>query len=148
VRSEREYPAHPLVGVGALIHDRDGRVLLIMRKFEPNKGRWSLPGGLLETGETLLEAGRREVREEVGVEIAVEKLFQVSEEIIRDTEGKTRFHFILVDFLASLDPEGAAIVLNDESESFVWSKPEDIKGLDVSENTKRIVEKYLIESGH
>jgi 8-oxo-dGTP diphosphatase len=148
MRSEREYPAHPLVGVGALIHDRNGRVLLIKRKFEPNKGRWSLPGGLLETGETLLEAGRREVREEVGVEIAVEKLFQVSEEIIRDPEGKTRFHFILVDFLASLDPEGAAIVLNDESESFVWSKPEDIKGLDVSENTKRIVEKYLIESGH
>jgi 8-oxo-dGTP diphosphatase len=148
MRSEREYPAHPLVGVGALIHDRDGQVLLIRRKFEPNKGRWSLPGGLLETGETLLEAGRREVREEVGVEIAVEKLFQVSEEIIRDPEGKTRFHFILVDFLASLDPEGAAIVLNDESESFAWSKPEDIKGLDVSENTKRIVEKYLIESGH
>jgi hypothetical protein len=59
-----------------------------------------------------------------------------------------RFHFILVDFLASLDPEGATIVLNEESESFVWSKPEDIKGLDVSENTQWIVEKYLIESGH
>jgi 8-oxo-dGTP diphosphatase len=148
MRSDREYPAHPLVGVGALIHDRDGRVLLIKRKFEPNKGRWSLPGGLLETGEALLEAGRREVREEVGVDIVVEKLFQVSEEIIRDSEGKTRFHFILVDFLASLDPEGTTIVLNEESESFVWSKPEDIKGPDVSENTKRIVEKYLIESRH
>jgi 8-oxo-dGTP diphosphatase len=148
MRGDREYPAHPLVGVGALIHDRDGRVLLIKRRFEPNKGRWSLPGGLLETGETLLEAGRREVREEVGVEIAVEKLFQVSEEMIKDSEGKTRFHFILVDFLASLDPEGATIVLNEESESFVWFKPEDVKGLDVSENTKRIVEKYLVESGH
>jgi 8-oxo-dGTP diphosphatase len=148
VRSDREYPAHPLVGVGALIHDREGRVLLIKRKFEPNKGRWSLPGGLLETGETLLEAGRREVREEVSVEIEVEELFQVSEEIIRDAEGKTRFHFILVDFLASLDPEGATIVLNEESESFVWARPEGIKGLDVSENTKRIVEKYLVESGH
>ena len=146
--SDREYPAHPLVGVGALIHDGEGRVLVIKRKFEPNKGRWSLPGGLLETGETLLEAGKREVREEVGVEIEVEELFQVSEEIIRDTEGKTRFHFVLVDFLASLQPEGATIALNEESESFMWSKPEDIKGLDVSENTKRIVEKYLVESTH
>jgi ADP-ribose pyrophosphatase YjhB (NUDIX family) len=148
MRSDREYPAHPLVGVGALIHDRERRVLLIKRKFEPNKGRWSLPGGLLETGETLLEAGRREVREEVGVEMEVEGLFQVSEEIIRDAEGKTRFHFILVDFLASLDPEGATVVLNEESESFVWTRPEDIKGMDASENTKRIVEKYLIQSGH
>ncbi|MDA4131653.1 MAG: NUDIX domain-containing protein [Thaumarchaeota archaeon] len=148
MRSDREYPAHPLVGVGALIHDRDRHVLLIKRKFEPNKGRWSLPGGLLETGETLLEAGKREVREEVGVEIEVEELFQVSEEIIRGAEGKTRFHFVLVDFLASLDPEGATIILNEESESFMWSKPEDIKGLDVSENTKRIVEKYLVESTH
>ena len=147
-RSDREYPAHPLVGVGALIHDREGRVLLIKRKFEPNKGRWSLPGGLLETGETLLEAGRREVREEVGAQIEVEELFQVSEEIVRDAEGKARFHFVLVDFLASLNLEGATIVLNEESESFLWSKPEDIKGLDVSENTKRIVEKYLVESGH
>jgi 8-oxo-dGTP diphosphatase len=148
MRSDREYPAHPLVGVGALIHDREGRVLLIKRRFEPNKGRWSLPGGLLETGETLLEAGRREVREEVGVEIEVEGLFQVSEEIVRDAEGKTRFHFVLVDFLASLNPEGATIVLNGESESFIWSKAEDIRGLEVSENTKRIVEKYLLESGH
>jgi len=148
VRSDREYPAHPLVGVGALIHDRERRVLLIKRKFEPNKGRWSLPGGLLETGERLLEAGRREVREEAGVEMEVEGLFQVSEEIIRDAEGKTRFHFILVDFLASLDPEGATVILNEESESFVWTRPEDIKGMDVSENTERIVEKYLIESGH
>jgi 8-oxo-dGTP diphosphatase len=148
MRSDREYPAHPLVGVGALIHDREGRVLLIKRRFEPNKGRWSLPGGLLETGETLLEAGRREVREEVGVEIEVEELFQVSEEIVRDAEGKARFHFVLVDFLATLDPEGATIILNGESESFIWSKAEDIKGLDVSENTKRIVEKYLVESGH
>jgi 8-oxo-dGTP diphosphatase len=148
MRSDREYPAHPLVGVGALVHDREGRVLLIKRKFEPNKGRWSLLGGLLETGETLLEAGRREVREEVGVEIEVEELFQVSEEIVRDAEGKTRFHFVLVDFLASLNPERATIVLNEESESFAWSKPEEIKGMDVSENTKRIVEKYLIQSGH
>jgi len=148
MRSDREYPAHPLVGVGALVHDREGRVLLIKRKFEPNKGRWSLPGGLLETGETLLEAGRREVKEEVGVEIEVEELFQVSEEIVRDSEGKARFHFVLVDFLASLNPERATIALNEESESFVWSKPEEIKGMDVSENTKRIVEKYLIQSGH
>jgi ADP-ribose pyrophosphatase YjhB (NUDIX family) len=145
VRKDREYPAHPLVGVGALVHDEEGRVLLIKRRFEPNKGRWSLPGGLLETGETLVFAGRREVREELGVEIEVEELFQVSEEIIKDAEGKARFHFVLVDFLAKLPPGGATITLNEESESFKWFEPEQIKTLDASENTRIIVGKYLKE---
>jgi 8-oxo-dGTP diphosphatase len=145
VRSDREYPPHPLVGVGALIHDREGCVLLIKRKFEPNKAKWSLPGGLLETGERLIEAGRREVREELGVEIEVEGLFHVSEEIIKDSEGRTRFHFVLVDFLASLKPEGATVTLNEESERFMWFKPDDVAGLETTENTRRIVEKYLRE---
>jgi ADP-ribose pyrophosphatase YjhB (NUDIX family) len=145
MRKDREYPAHPLVGVGALVHDEEGRVLLIKRRFEPNMGRWSLPGGLLETGETLVVAGKREVREELGVEIEVEELFQVSEEIIKDTEGRTRFHFVLVDFLAKLSPGGATITLNEESESFKWFEPEQIKTLDTSENTRIIVRKYLKE---
>jgi ADP-ribose pyrophosphatase YjhB (NUDIX family) len=131
--------------VGALVHDEEGRVLLIKRRFEPNMGRWSLPGGLLETGETLVVAGKREVREELGVEIEVEELFQVSEEIIKDAEGKARFHFVLVDFLGKLPPGGATITLNEESESFKWFEPEQIKTLDTSENTRIIVRKYLKE---
>jgi ADP-ribose pyrophosphatase YjhB (NUDIX family) len=142
---DREYPAHPLVGVGALLHDEDGRVLLVKRRFEPNEGKWSLPGGLLETGETLEFAARREVREELGVEIEVEALFQVSEEIIKDSEGKTRFHFVLVDFLAKLSPGGATIALNEESESFKWFEPEQVEALNASENTRIIVRKYLKE---
>jgi len=145
VRSDREYPAHPLVGVGALIHDGQGRVLLIKRKFEPNKGKWSLPGGLLETGEKLIEAGRREVREELGVELDVEGLFHISEELIRDEAGKTRFHFILVDFLAMLAPQDAKVTLNDESESFMWFAPEEAASLETTENTRGIVQKYLKE---
>jgi 8-oxo-dGTP diphosphatase len=148
VGSSREYPAHPLVGVGALIHDREGCVLLIKRRFEPNKGKWSLPGGLLETGESLVEAGKREVREELGVEIETEGLFLVSEEIIKDDTGRTRFHFILVDYLASLKPEGAAITLNEESESFAWFKPAEVGRLETTENTRRIVEKYHREKLH
>jgi 8-oxo-dGTP diphosphatase len=148
MRSDREYPAHPLVGVGALIHDREGRVLLIKRRFEPNKGRWSVPGGLLETGETLVEAGRREVREELGVEIEVEELFQVSEEIIRDRESKARFHFVLVDYLATLQPADAKITLNEESERFMWFKPKEVEVIDTTENTRLIIAKYVRQSRH
>jgi 8-oxo-dGTP diphosphatase len=145
VRGDREYPAHPLVGVGALIHDREGRVLLIQRRFEPNKGRWALPGGMLETGEMLVEASRREAREELGAEIRIEMLFMVSEEIIKDAEGKTRFHFVLVDYLATLDRPDAKITLNEESEKYAWFRPEDLEGIDVSDNTRRIVQKFVDE---
>ena len=145
MRSDREYPAHPLVGVGALIHDADGRILLIKRRFEPNKGKWSLPGGLLETGERLVDGSRREVREELGVELEIEGMFQVSEELIRDGAGKTRFHFVLVDFLASLAPRDAKVTLNEESESFSWWTPDEVAGLETTGNTRAIVEKYFRE---
>jgi 8-oxo-dGTP diphosphatase len=145
VRSDREYPLHPLVGVGALIHDGEGRVLLIKRRFEPNKGKWSLPGGLLETGERLVDGARREVREELGVELDVEEQFQVSEELIMDGVEKTRFHFILVDFLASLSPRDAKVTLNAESESFRWFAPEEVADLETTENTRAIVQKYQKE---
>jgi 8-oxo-dGTP diphosphatase len=135
----REYPEHPLVGVGGLIH-RDGKILLIKRKFEPNKGRWSLPGGLMEIGEDPEGAARREVREEIGIEVKVEGLFQVANEVIRDGEGKVRYHFVLVDYLMA--PAGGEIALNEESEAYDWFEPEAIEGLDVTKNTLLIARKY------
>jgi len=145
LKDDRTYPARPMVGVGALIHDREGRILLVKRRFEPNKGRWSLPGGMLETGEALADGARREVREELGTELKIQWLFQVAEEIVKDAQEKTRYHFVLVDYLASLDPPGAKVKLNEESEKYAWFRPEEVEGLDVSDNTRRIVEKYLRE---
>ncbi len=145
MKDDRTYPARPMVGVGALIHDSEGRILLIKRRFEPNKGRWALPGGMLETGENLADAARREVREELGVDVKVQRLFQVAEEIINDAEGKTRYHFVLVDYLGRLNPSGVEITLNEESERYAWFRPDEVAGLDVSDNTRRIVEKYAKE---
>ena len=136
---DREYPAHPLVGVGALIYS-GGKVLLIKRRFEPNKDRWSLPGGSLETGETLEEGCRREVMEELGLKLGALELFQVSEEIIPDGRGRTRFHFVLVDFLAK--PLGKRVTLNEESEEFRWVTPREAMRLETTGNTRRIVEKF------
>jgi ADP-ribose pyrophosphatase YjhB (NUDIX family) len=135
----REYPEHPLVGVGGFIH-KGGRVLLIKRKFEPNKGRWSLPGGLLEIGEDPEEAAKREVREELGLEVATEGLLQVANEVIKDDQGRVRYHFILVDYL--MKPLGDEITLNEESEEYAWFEPSAVDGLNTTKNTKMIVRKY------
>jgi 8-oxo-dGTP diphosphatase len=135
----REYPEHPLVGVGGFIH-KEGKVLLIKRKFEPNKGKWSLPGGLLEVGEDPEEGAAREVREEVGLEVVKEGLLQVANEVIKDDKGTVRYHFILLDYL--MKPRGDKITLNQESEEYAWFEPSAIENLDTTENTKMIARKY------
>jgi 8-oxo-dGTP diphosphatase len=136
----REYPEHPLVGVGGFIH-REGKVLMIKRKFEPNKGRWSLPGGLLEVGEDPEQAAKREVREELGLEVVVEGLLQVANEVIPDAAGRVRYHFVLVDYL--MRPLGDKITLNEESEEYAWFEPSAVEALNTTNNTRLIVKKYL-----
>jgi len=145
VRDDRVYPARPMVGVGALIYDREGRILLVKRKFDPNKGRWAFPGGMLEVGETLAEAARREAREELSVEVKLGRVFQVVDEIIKDAKGRVRYHFVTVDFLATLPRSGAKIELNEESEGFEWCRPEEVEAMDVSDNIRSVVDKFLRE---
>lgn len=94
----REYPEAPVVGVGALIL-RESKILLIQRGQEPLKGEWSLPGGVLELGESLEQGIRREVREETGLEVEPVKIVEVLDRILRDEAGAVRFHYVLVDFL-------------------------------------------------
>jgi mutator protein MutT len=96
---QREYPPHPRVAVGVVIV-RNSSVLLIRRGNEPSKGLWSVPGGLIELGETAEEAAHREVKEETGIDIRIERLLEVASNIVRDDRGKIRFHYVLIDFLA------------------------------------------------
>ena len=95
----REYPSHPRVGVAAVVL-RDNQVLLVQRGRDPGKGSWGLPGGMLELGETLADGARREVMEECGVEIEVGPLVAVFEPMQRDEDGRLRFHYVVVDYLA------------------------------------------------
>lgn len=142
LRSKREYAEYPFVGVGALIH-KEGKILLIKRRFEPNKGKWSLPGGLVERGEKVEEATLREVREELGISVTLEGLMDVANEIIADENGRIRYHYVLVDFLAR--PNTGRIRLNKESSSFKWFQPETVKSLNTTKNTRAIVRKYVRE---
>ena len=126
--------------MGGFIH-KDGKVLMIRRKFEPNKGRWSLPGGLLEVGEDPEEAAKREVREELGLEVVTEGLLQVANEVIKDEQGRVKYHFILVDYL--MRPLGDKITLNEESDEYAWFEPSAIEQLNTTNNTRMIVRKYV-----
>jgi ADP-ribose pyrophosphatase YjhB (NUDIX family) len=98
---QREFPLSPLMGVGAVIVE-EGRVLLVRRGTEPLKGHWSLPGGLLELGEGLLDAVVREVREETGLIVEPLELVELLDRIHRQKEGqfeRIRYHYVIADYL-------------------------------------------------
>jgi 8-oxo-dGTP diphosphatase len=103
--SPREYPERPIVGVGGVLIE-NGKALLIRRGSEPLLGQWSIPGGTLELGETILEGVARELLEETGIAVRVLDLIEVFERInpysppeLRDATPRPRFHFVIVDYL-------------------------------------------------
>src|SRR5437870_13678624 len=95
---EREYPDHPLIGVGAVIVEHD-RVLLIKRGKAPLLGHWSIPGGMLELGETLRQGAEREALEETGLVVRATELLGVFDRVVPDAEGNIVYHYVLIDFL-------------------------------------------------
>lgn len=96
--SDRFYPDRPYVGIGAVIVV-EGKIVLIKRGHEPLAGRWSLPGGAVELGETLQEAVAREMLEETGLVVRVGPPIEVFDRIMRDDDGRVRYHFVLIDYL-------------------------------------------------
>ncbi len=97
--NRREYPLHPIVGVGAVIIE-GGRLLLIKRLHEPGAGQWTIPGGKVELGENLEDAAKREILEECGIDINIQKLAGIVERVVRDDQNRIRYHYIIVDYLA------------------------------------------------
>ncbi len=95
--TQREFPTTPLIGVGAVIIDTQGRVLLVQRGSEPRKGHWSIPGGLVELGESLLDAVRREALEETGLTVEPVALVEVVDRIFKE-DNRVRYHYVIVDY--------------------------------------------------
>src|SRR3954469_16357759 len=98
---QREYPRQPLVGVGAVIVEK-GRVLLIKRGKAPLLGEWSIPGGMLELGETLRQAAEREALEETGLVVRASELLGIFDRIVADEAGRHQYHYVLIDFLCEV----------------------------------------------
>lgn len=95
--AQREYPTHPLVGVGGIVLDEQGRALLVQRGNEPRKGHWSIPGGLLEVGESLIEGVRREIAEETGLAVQPQAIVEIVDRICKE-EDRVRYHYVIVDY--------------------------------------------------
>lgn len=132
----REYPSHPLVGVG-VVAIKDGRILLVKRAFAPGAGKWSIPGGLVEVGERLSDAGARETLEETGIEVQLLELINVFDVIEKDDDGKHRYHYVLVDFLAR--PTGGTERLSSEITDLRWVAYEEAKGMDLTKTARRAI---------
>jgi len=96
--SSRTYPSQPIAGVGAVVLTSDRRVILIRRGQAPLSGTWSLPGGVLELGESLSDAVVREVREETGLDVEAGPLIDLFEHIARDDDGRVRYHYVIADY--------------------------------------------------
>ena len=134
----RWYPEKPIVAVAAVVF-RDGRVLAIKRAKDPGKGKWSIPGGRLELGETIYEGVRREVAEECSIEIEIERVLDVGENIIRDEDGRVSFHFVLIDLLAKY-ARGETEARSDAAEC-KWVTPEELAELDISATLRDVLKK-------
>jgi 8-oxo-dGTP diphosphatase len=136
----REYPATPLLGVGAVVVD-GARVLLVQRDRPPAQGRWSLPGGLVDVGETVEAAVCREVGEECGLAVRLHGLVGFVDRIVRDGAGRVQYHYVLLDFLAT--PESGAAAAGSDARALRWSTVEEIPTLETTEGLETMVRRAL-----
>jgi ADP-ribose pyrophosphatase YjhB (NUDIX family) len=127
VSAPRRYPSAPLVGVAAVVFDVRGQVLLVQRGREPSRGAWGLPGGLIDIGEALVDAVRREVLEETGLDVEVRDLLAAFEPIIRDSEGRVEYHYVVLDYWA-LARSGEAAP-SDDAAAVAWVDARDAAAL-------------------
>ena len=136
----REYPDFPIPSVGVVVV-HEGRALLIQRGNEPARGRWSIPGGVIETGELLHEAARREIREECGIEIEVGPMLQIFESVTRDAEGRVRFHYVILDLLGH--PTSGEVRAGGDVLEARYVGVDELDALDVLPDAAKLVREVL-----
>jgi 8-oxo-dGTP diphosphatase len=132
----REYPDRPLVGVGAIIVDAGG-VALVKRGKPPLLGEWSIPGGMLELGETLRQGAEREALEETGLVVRAIELLGVFDRVVLDDEKQCQYHYVLIDFLCERI-SGELIAAGDAAD-VRWFTPEEINNLPLPEDTALVI---------
>jgi ADP-ribose pyrophosphatase YjhB (NUDIX family) len=118
-----------MVGVGVLIKD-NGQYLLIKRASEPDAGLWSIPGGLVEVGEGTEDAAKREATEETGLDVEIDEILGVIDKIVMDDDSLIKFHFIIIDYLASVN--GGLLKASSDALDALWVRAEEFPKYDLS----------------
>jgi 8-oxo-dGTP diphosphatase len=135
---QREYPDRPLVGVGGVVIAGD-RTLLIRRGSAPLQGQWSIPGGMLELGESIVEGVRRELAEETGLDVRVLGLIEVFERIVPGEGGRTRYHFVILDYLCEMI-SGEAKAASDVTD-VAWAREQDLDRYSLTDIATRVIKR-------
>lgn len=134
----RRYPPRPILGVGAIIF-RGDKVLLAQRAGPPLQGQWSLPGGVVETGETVLAALHREVLEETSLVVTEARFFELFERIMPDASGAIEYHYVLLDYVCNV-AAGDAHAADDVSDC-VWSTRSELARYAITSGTLEVIER-------
>jgi 8-oxo-dGTP diphosphatase len=137
----RAFPDRPVVGVGAVILDGT-RVVLAKRGHPPLQGEWSLPGGAVELGETLIEALVREVKEEVGLDVEVGPMVEVLDRLHHNDEGRVEYHYVIVDYLCR--PQGNCdLSSGSDADAAQWVSVDDLASYRVRPKAVEVIHKAL-----
>jgi len=141
---QREFPEVPLVGVGAIIIEGD-RVVLVKRAHPPLQAEWSIPGGVLEVGELVREAAIREAREETGLTVEPGELLGVYDRVLRNSEKRVQYHYVLIDFLCRR--VAGELAAASDAADVRWFSREELLALKMAEDTVEVIGKGFAKLG-
>lgn len=141
---DRRYPPRPILGVGALIF-HGSRILLAERGKNPLKGYWSLPGGVLETGERLEDGIRREVLEETGLDVEPVELAEIFERIIPDDTGRVEYHYVLIDYICEI--RGGEARASSDVSGLAWATEEELTSYRLTEGSLPVIQRAFARRG-
>jgi ADP-ribose pyrophosphatase YjhB (NUDIX family) len=121
---KRLYPKQPLVGIGAVVIC-DGMILLEKRKNEPGRGKWSIPGGLVDLGENLEQAVVREVKEETHLDVENPELIDAVDNVTLDGDGRVQYHFVIIDYFVKL--KGGHLQASSDADELRWTRFDEVE---------------------
>jgi ADP-ribose pyrophosphatase YjhB (NUDIX family) len=126
---KRLYPDQPVVGIGVVIASQ-GKIMLTQRGNEPSKGKWTIPGGLVELGESITTAVIREAKEETCLDVENPRLIDVVDNVDLDESGKVKYHYVIVDYFVTV--KGGTLSAASDAADLRWVRLDEVENYDLT----------------
>jgi len=126
---KRLYPDQPVVGIGVVIVS-EGKIMLAQRGNEPSKGKWTIPGGLVELGESITTAVIREAKEETCLDVENPRLIDVVDNVDLDESGKVKYHYVIVDYFVTV--KGGTLSAASDAADLRWVRLDEVENYDLT----------------